>query len=143
MMRTLAVMAGLAMGALAGSVALARPVPVNPAITPNDPLPRRVLDCGGSIITRIADRFGKPLDGPAVSGSSVTFSNGGYVVGYETVEAIGRSRVGDHVLICLVKIPDPDRCPPGDMRGRFYTVTNLRTLESWTLPDANHMCGGA
>jgi hypothetical protein len=25
----------------------------------------------------------------------------------------------------------------------MYTTTNLRTLDSWTLPDSQHMCGGA
>lgn len=55
--------------------------------------------------------------------------------------AIKNSRVGDHVLNCLVFIPKD--CPKGDDRGRIYTVTNLRTLESWTLPDSQHSCGGA
>ena len=126
---------------LVSSVVLARPVPVNPAITPNDPLPVRVLDCGGSLIKQVNDRFGKPIDGG--SGSSVGFTNGGYNVSYDTVDAIKNSRAGDHVMICLVHIPDPDKCPPNDLRGRIYTVTNLRTLESWTLPDSQHMCGGA
>jgi hypothetical protein len=40
---------------LVSSVAFARPVPVNPAVTPNDPLPVRVLDCGGSIIKLVSD----------------------------------------------------------------------------------------
>ncbi|MDR2858267.1 MAG: hypothetical protein LBV50_10535 [Novosphingobium sp.] len=128
---------------LAGSApAFARPVPVNPAISPRDPLPRRVFDCGGSTITRITDRGGRRLGDPSL-GSNVTFANGGFLVGYRTADAVAGSRVGDHVLICLVMIPDPDGCPPGDRRGRRYTVTNLRTLQSWTEPDSNHSCGGA
>jgi hypothetical protein len=43
--------------------------------------------------------------------------------------------------MCLVQLPFA--CPAGDVRGRWYTTTNLRTLESWTLPDAEHGCGGA
>ena len=128
---------------LVSSVVMARTVPVNPNVTPNDPLPVRVLDCGGSVIKNVSDRFGSPIDAPRSSGSSVSFTNGGYNVSYDTVDAIKNSRVGDHVMICLMHIPDPDKCPPGDARGRIYTVTNLRTLESWTLPDSQHRCGGA
>jgi hypothetical protein len=130
-------------GLLVSSAVFARPVPVNPNITPNDPLPVRVLDCGGSVIKEVGDRFGSPIGTTRSSGASVEFSNGGHNVSYDTVGAIKNSRVGDHVLVCLVHIPDPDKCPPGDVRGRVYTVTNLRTLESWTLPDSQHMCGGA
>jgi hypothetical protein len=118
-------------------------VPVNPAVTPDDPLPVRVLDCGGSIIKQVSDRFGNRIGAPGSSGSSVGFTNGGYNASYDTVDAVKNSRVSDHVLICLMYIPDPDKCPPGDDRGRIYTVTNLRTIESWTLPDSQHMCGGA
>jgi hypothetical protein len=125
------------------SAVFARPVPVNPAVTPNDPLPARVLDCGGSIIKNVGDRFGGPIGAAGSNGSSVSFTNGGYNVSYDVVDAIKNSRVGDHVMVCLMHIPDPDKCPPGDERGRIYTVTNLRTLESWTLPDSQHMCGGA
>lgn len=128
---------------LVSSVAFARPVPVNPAITPTDPLPVRVLDCGGSIINHVSDRFGGPIGAPGSNGSSVRFTNGGGNVSYAIVDAIKSSRVGDRVFVCLMLIPDPDKCPPGDVRGRIYTVTNLRTLESWTLSDSQHMCGGA
>ena len=31
----------------------------------------------------------------------------------------------------------------GDNRGKIYTTTNLRTLDSWTLTDSEHSCGGA
>jgi hypothetical protein len=114
-------------------------VPVNPAITPNDPLPTRVFDCGGSVISLVGGR----LEGLPNSGSTAVFTNGGRSVSYDVVDAIRRSRVGDHVMMCLVYIPDPQKCPPGDTRGRVYTVTNLRTLESWTLSPDQHKCGGA
>lgn len=122
--------------------AQAAKVPVNKDITPNDPLPVRVLDCGGAIITKISDRFGNMAPNED-SGSTVELNNGGYSVDYGLVPAIKNSKVGQHVLVCLVYIPDPDQCPPGDLRGRVYTVTNLTTLESWTLPDSQHGCGGA
>ncbi len=51
------------------------------------------------------------------------------------------SRKGDKVYVCLMSILA--NCPPGDDRGRVYTTTNLRTMESWTLPDSEHSCGGA
>jgi len=75
------------------------------------------------------------------SGSAVVFANGGYQVSYNEVEAIHHSRVGDPVLMCLILIPRG--CPPGDARGRWYTTTDKRTMESWTMPDAEHSCGGA
>lgn len=124
-----------------GAGAYANPA-VDSKITPYDPLPTKVLSCGGGIITKITSRLedqrGRPVPR---SGSAVIFNNGGYNVSYEIVPAIQRSKVGQHVLICLVQVPA--NCPSGDDRGRVYTVTNLTTLESWTLPDAEHVCGGA
>ena len=108
-------------------------------VTPNDPLPIRILNCGGSVITEIGAR----LEGDAnfSSGTSVFYRNGGGQVSYDKISAIINSKRGDHVLICLVFIPQ--HCPAGDNRGKVYTTTNLRTLESWTLPDSEHSCGGA
>jgi hypothetical protein len=77
----------------------------------------------------------------ANSGSAVLLVNGLYGVSYDQVAPINRSRRGDRVMACLVKIPKD--CPSGDNRGRVYTTTNLRTNESWTLLDSMHMCGGA
>ena len=57
------------------------------------------------------------------------------------VAAIEQSKKGDPVRMCLVSIPHP--CPKGDDRGRVYKTTNLRTHKSWSLPDSEHMCGGA
>ena len=108
---------------------------------PTDPLPKEILGCGGSIITEIGGRL--EGDKNFSSGTSVGFKNGGWQVSYDKIEAIVKSKVGDHVLMCLVFIPNPKDCPPGDFRGRQYTTTNLRTLESWTLPDSQHNCGGA
>ena len=75
------------------------------------------------------------------SGSAVTYANRGGQVSYSYIEAIAQSHIGDAVLLCLVSLPQ--NCPPGDDRGKVYSATNLRTNNSWTLPDAQHMCGGA
>ena len=96
-----------------------------------------VLTTIASVETRLMDG-NKPIPG---SGSAVVFANKGYQVSYEKIPEISASRRGDRVYLCLVQLPRG--CPPGDERGRIYTTTNLRTLQSWTLPDAEHMCGGA
>lgn len=77
----------------------------------------------------------------ANSGSAIVLANGVYGVSYDQVTAVNRSRSGDRVMTCLAKLPR--HCPAGDARGKWYTTTNLRTDEAWTLPDAEHMCGGA
>jgi hypothetical protein len=77
----------------------------------------------------------------AHSGSAVVFANGLHQVSYDQIRAVDRSRAGDPVYVCLMKLPR--NCPPGDRRGKIYTTTNLRTQESWTLPDSEHQCGGA
>jgi hypothetical protein len=106
-------------------------------------LPRHEGACATTTIARLEHRLRSGTDGAFVqdSGSAVVFANGGYQVSYEELEAIHDARTGDKVLICLVRIPHG--CPAGDPRGRWYTTTDLRTMESWTLPDAEHGCGGA
>jgi len=106
-------------------------------------LPTREGTCVWTKISRIEHRLQSGENGPFVlgSGSAVVFANGGYQVSYNEVEAIHHSRVGDPVLMCLILIPRG--CPPGDARGRWYTTTDKRTMESWTMPDAEHSCGGA
>jgi uncharacterized protein YecT (DUF1311 family) len=48
---------------------------------------------------------------------------------------------GDTVRLCLVSLPED--CPPGDDRGKIYSVTNLKNQMSFTGVDAWHSCGGA
>jgi hypothetical protein len=108
-----------------------------------DPLPTRVRQCGQTTISRIGTRLEDGLTGAPVpgSGSAVWFANGGGQVSYDTIPPVTRSRVGDPVKVCLLKIPTG--CPPDDNRGKVYRTTNLRTGESWELPDSEHSCGGA
>jgi hypothetical protein len=101
------------------------------------PLPTRVGQCGETTIKEVSYR----LEGAPDSGSAVVFANGGYQVSYDRHAQITRSRRGDPVRMCLVEIPR--NCPRGDNRGRIYKTTNLRTGESWELPDSPHSCGGA
>lgn len=97
----------------------------------------QVGDCVETSVTLIGSR----LEGVADSGSGVEFANGMSQVSYDVLPGIANSRVGDRVRICLVSVPE--NCPPGDDRGRVYAGTNLRTNESWTASDSQHMCGGA
>lgn len=106
-------------------------------------LPVRVGQCATTTVKSVEARLvdgstNKPIPD---SGSAISFANGGYQVSYDTVAAVEASRPGDPVRLCLVSIPEG--CPPGDARGRQYKTTNLRTKASWTLPDAEHSCGGA
>ena len=96
---------------------------------------------GGGLMGRLANRIAKPKGDGIDEGTSVDLKNGVYGVSYAYVDAVARSRVGDRVMTCLVLLPTG--CPRGDDRGKMYTTTNLRTLDSWTLPDSQHMCGGA
>jgi hypothetical protein len=102
-------------------------------------LPTRIGACGESAITFIGGR----LEGDETfdTGTAVQFDNGGVQISYDRVDGVVNSRIGDRVRICLVSIPQD--CPPGDDRGRVYDTTNLRTGESWEMPDSSHMCGGA
>jgi len=104
-------------------------------------LPTEIGQCVNTRIAEITSRFQADITADPDDGSAVNFENGGHQVSYDKVQAIIDSKVGDPVLMCLVSIPQD--CPPGDDRGRIYTTTNLRTSESWTLPDSQHFCGGA
>jgi hypothetical protein len=99
--------------------------------------------CVRTTITGVEQRLRDGTNGPFIagSGSAIRFANGGYQVGYAEIKAVENSRAGDDVFICLIRIPP--ECPAGDARGRVYTTTNLRTLESWTMSDSEHGCGGA
>jgi hypothetical protein len=100
-------------------------------------LPTAVGQCATTTVKEITTR----LDDTPGSGSAVSFANGGYQVSYDQVPEVDESRAGDGVTMCLVSLPQD--CPAGDDRGKVYKSTNLRTGRNWTLPDAEHMCGGA
>lgn len=112
--------------------------PVYPA---EGDLPAEIGQCVETVIASITSRFQADINADQNDGSAVSFENGGFQVSYEKEEPLINSSVGDRVMMCLVSIPED--CPPGDDRGRIYTTTNMRTSESWTLPDSQHSCGGA
>ena len=107
------------------------------------PVPTRVGRCVRTTIATVSQRLedGVTHQVMAGSGSAVEFTDGLYQVSYDQVGAVNRSRRGDPVTICLRELPT--HCPPGDVRGKVYHTTNLRTRQSWTLPDSEHGCGGA
>src|SRR6185437_6147800 len=106
-------------------------------------VPVRVGTCARTAIREVSQRLEDGVTHRPMpdSGSAVEFANGLYQVSYEQVPEVNQSRRGDPVFICLMSLPQ--HCPPGDVRGKLYTTTNLRTEESWTLPDSEHGCGGA
>jgi hypothetical protein len=120
------------------------PVIVDESVAPSSILPGKVGECADTTITSITDRFGADL-APSKKGADkgifVRFSNSGVQVSLVKERAIVRSQVFDKVNMCLVEIPRD--CQPGDVRGRVYKTTNLRTGESWSLPNDVRSCGGA
>jgi hypothetical protein len=108
-----------------------------PAASRAESVPKKVGQC---VITKVSE-IGTRLEGVPGSGTSITFSNGIYLVSYDNVPQAVASRPGDSVRMCLKSIPED--CPPGDERGKVYAVTNLRTKKKFTLPDSQHQCGGA
>ena len=96
-----------------------------------------VGQCTTTAVVKVGTRL---LDAPG-SGTAIQFANGVALVSYDTVPPAEASKPGDPVRMCLQSVPR--NCPPGDDRGKVYTVTNLRTHQSFTLPDSQHECDGA
>lgn len=103
-------------------------------------LPKIKGACTPSYFAVISDRFGEDPKSPDAAGTTALLSNGGFVTTYGSDRMLIKSRAGDPVEMCLKSLPVD--CPPNDERGREYTLTNLRTQEHTTLPDAQHECGG-
>jgi hypothetical protein len=120
------------------------PVFADESVAPSSILPSKVGECADTTITMITDRFGADLT-PSKKGSDkgsfVRFSNSGFQVSLVKERSIVRSQVFDKVNMCLVEIPKG--CSAGDNRGRVYKTTNLRTGESWSLPNDVKSCSGA
>jgi uncharacterized protein len=108
-------------------------------------LPAQIGQCTETAVKVVGPRLYRnvPPSDPSyfAMGTAVGFTNGGSQVSYDPEPGIIGSKPGDRVLMCLISLPR--NCPPGDERGKFYMVTNLRTKANWLLPDSQHNCGGA
>ena len=107
------------------------------------PPPKQVGKCADTFIQQVGTRLsdgatGTPIEG---SGTSVSLTNGVYLVSYDEIPSLKNYKVGEKVKLCLLSIPS--HCPPGDDRGRFYSLFNYRTRQTVKLPDSQHLCGGA
>ena len=120
----------------AAALALATP-PLRPS------LPKHVGDCATTKVSADRDAAGRRLDHKPDRGfgQRVEFVNGGYQVSYDTVAAIEASRPGDPVHICLVSIPQG--LPAGRQSRPDLQDHQPAHHGLWTLPDAEHSCGGA
>ena len=134
---------GIFTAALLGLLAQSVDAPAQRHGVRSQRIPTRVGACARTTIRQVTQRLEDGVTHRVIpgSGSVVVFANGLYQVSYEQVRAVNRSRRGDPVITCLVELPQD--CPPGDDRGKVYRTTNLRTHQSWTLPDSQHSCGGA
>ena len=115
-----------------------------------EPYEKKLQDpvCSNTKISALSARLGEMVkgkfvpDSPKEVGTAINYANGIYGVSYDYIPAISaRSRVGDPIRLCLVS--QYVNCPKGDDRGKFYSAVNLRTHETWVLPNAEHICGGA
>ncbi len=108
----------------------------------DQPLPRGMADCAITHIAELTTRFGDPLEG-ADSGAGVAlhFTNDGWEISYDMVDALYDAKVGDPVIVCLAWVPRD--CPKDDTRGRVYYSLDARTGRAWSMPDSQHNCGGA
>ena len=106
--------------------------------------PERLGQCFETQVKAVETRLVEGANNAPVvgSGSAITLADGHYGVGYDQLPPIDRSRAGDPVKLCVVRLPK--RCPKGDGRGIGYSFKNLRTgMGLKLLLDAEHICGGA
>jgi len=112
------------------------------AAAPSSPTPQKVGECVETTVSRLGTRLqgggGSPVPG---SGTAIVFANGIGLVSYDIVPEAEDSKAGDSVTLCLSDIPKD--CPPGDDRGRTYTVSNSRTKKKFSMANSQHSCGGA
>lgn len=96
--------------------------------------------CYDSEVRNVRFRLESSLDGTLDrnSGSAIEFRDGLYLVGYESVPGVHRSKIGDRVHICLVA-RERD-CEPGFEATRTYRVRNSRTQETFTMSNSTKAC---
>lgn len=105
-------------------------------------MPTKPGECVRTRITEITTRFGEPATYENQDqGTAIAFDNGGYQVSYGRGDEFANVAAGQDAVVCLMSIPRD--CPAGDERGRMYYTLDLKTQTQWTLPDSQHLCGGA
>ncbi len=118
-----------------------------------DELPKKVGKCVDSFVDEKTTRFEDAVPGEAGGEVNISFANGlgVYITDvpylspndnpdkhlYHSQDFIK----GDKVKICLIAVPV--ECPPGDDRGKVYSVTNYKNKKSFKGIDSWHSCGGA
>jgi uncharacterized protein YecT (DUF1311 family) len=130
----------------------ATPVPIAPASRASEP-PARVGDCADSVIAGKETRFQGTTPGEAGGELFVRLGNGLtlYLIDVslnpppESADRYMYSTsdfaIGDRVRVCLTSLPQD--CPPGDDRGKQYSVLNYKNQLSFNGVDSWHTCGGA
>lgn len=97
----------------------------------------QIGQCKLTSVAKVSTR----LDDTPGSGSAINYADGTFGVSYDTVPGVDDSQPGDQIKLCLVSIPSS--CPAGEDDGSVYSAENLRTKQSWSLPNSSHECGGA
>lgn len=99
-----------------------------------------VGSCYDSEVRNVRFRLESSLDGTLDrnSGSAIEFRDGLYLVGFDRVPAVHRSKIGDRVQICLVA--EERNCARGLEPTRTYRVANTRTRDRFTMSDSTKSC---
>ena len=127
-----------------GVLAVSSSVMLTPTTTLAAVPPTQVGQCSDTFIQHVGTRLMDGQTGASIpgSGTSAVLTNGIYLVSYNDVPELSwDSNPGDTVKLCLLSIPQ--NCPPGDNRGRVYSLLNYRTNGYVELSDSQHFCGGA
>jgi uncharacterized protein YecT (DUF1311 family) len=116
-------------------------------------LPSRVGECRQSVVTGKQTRFEGATPGEVGGEVGISFGGGLHLYPQAVSDLPPKANVdrllirgdhflkGDRVTLCLVS--KPKDCPPGDDRGKIYSVENMRNSVRMKGVDSWHMCGGA
>ena len=116
-----------------------------------DQPPRTLGACSSSTVQskrfRMAPSPGdpnyKPSENPAGKEVLISLNNGiGVYAGDGDAFILSPDFAPGHrVKVCLVEVPK--NCPPGDNRGKIYTLRDRETGRTVRGIDSWHLCGGA
>ena len=104
----------------------------------------RIGQCYATRIAAVTHRLEDPRTNPPTpdnnSGTALQFTNGHWMVSYDTVPHVADWQRGEPIRLCVVGLPR--HCPSGDYRGITYRATNISRRDVWTADNAEHGCGG-